>query len=72
MKQVKYLLILPNISNPHVTNSIKNRIKLYICIHFGCIKTGSYYNMPQAYCRRCGHKNEGICDPDYPEYSKPF
>jgi hypothetical protein len=55
--------------NPHSPNNIRFWVREFICDTFGCITTAKYYvGMPQATCRRCGHKNS-CAQPQVPEWS---
>lgn len=58
--------------NPLVEDNLSNRFNEWLCgKNFkNCIKVGSYYGMPQAWCARCGHKNYGASE-HVPEWMLP-
>jgi len=75
------LAIITNVSLKHLIKTpAKNnvtgdtpqqRVREFRCRIRGCIITGSYYQMPQATCRRCGHKNP-CAQPQIPEWREPY
>lgn len=54
--------------NNTVPLSFNQKFREWWCKKFGHITIGPYYHMPQAYCRRCGRKNESIASQDAPMY----
>lgn len=56
--------------NTLVKDSPNQRAREFICKIYGCETIGKYYKLPQATCRRCGHKNK--CAGDHmPEWNNP-
>lgn len=52
-------------------DTTKQRIREFECRQLGCVNTAEYYiGMPQATCRRCGHKNH-CAQPQVPEWRYP-
>jgi hypothetical protein len=43
--------------NPLTGDTLQQRINESICRRHGCIDWGTYYDLPQATCARCGHRN---------------
>lgn len=44
--------------NPLVEDTNEDRFNEWVCRTYGCVTTARHYvGMPQATCRRCGHKN---------------
>lgn len=58
--------------NKSVPESRFQKFREWWCKKFGHLTVGPYYRMPQAHCRRCGCKNEGIASGDATEYSEPW
>lgn len=59
------------VRNPLVKDTFTNRIMESVCHYEGCVTTASYYvGMPQATCKRCGHKNH-CTQPGVPEWRLP-
>jgi len=57
--------------NPLVDDCNEDRYNEFLCGINGCITTSSYYvGMPQATCKRCGHKNR-CAQPQVKEWSLP-
>jgi hypothetical protein len=49
----------------------QQRVREFKCKMNGCVTTARYYvGMPQATCRRCGHKNS-CARSEIPEWSEP-
>lgn len=65
--------LFPKVKNPLVEDTFYNRFNEWLCgkDFKSCIMFGSYYGMPQASCRRCGHKNKGIASEGVPEWRLP-
>lgn len=68
---IKYLF--PKCINPLVKDTLSNRFNEWVCgKNFkNCIRVGSYYRMPQAWCARCGHRNKGLAIESVPEWQLP-
>ena len=57
--------------NPLVKDTFKQRFYEWICKKFGHVTVGSYYGMPQAWCGRCGRRNDNIAADGVPKWSIP-
>jgi hypothetical protein len=68
---IKYLFL--KVKNPLIEDNLYNRFNEWLCgrTYKNCIKRGSYYGMPQAWCARCGHKNRGYAAEHVSEWHIP-
>jgi len=57
--------------NPLIEDTLRQRFKEWVCRKFGHITVGPYYGMPQAWCGRCGCRNDGIACFNAPEWHVP-
>lgn len=66
--------IFSKVKNPLIEDNLSNRYNEWLCgkKFQNCYHIGPYYGMPQASCRRCGHKNYGIAADFISEWSLPW